>query len=116
MEAKHTPGPWKLSEWVGESEGVHHIGVDTDYPPGLCNGSRSVATMTGHYLTRREGAEPERTETIITNRANAALIAAAPKLLAACIDAELYIARGQGAPKVVICTLLDAIASAQPQR
>lgn len=75
----HTPGPWKAFEWTGDS-GETYAGVQTDYPPALCNGSRSVATATGSYYTRPgDSHEPQAAR---INRANTELMAAAPALLA----------------------------------
>lgn len=80
----------------------------------------AIATEKGRFLGSMLADTPEgeanaRHVVACWNVCRTVNLEAAPKLLAACIDAELYIARGQGAPKVVICTLLDAIASAQPQ-
>lgn len=85
MEAKHTPGPWKACEYEKQSVsdcGELYIGVDTDYPPALRSGARSIASMTGGYYTRKD--RTERAEAIATNRANSRLMASAPELLEAC--------------------------------
>ena len=71
MMTAHTPGPWKLSEYQKMSatdEGEWYIGVGTDYPPALCNGARSITTMTGCYYTRRT--QPEHAEAMDADHAD----------------------------------------------
>lgn len=63
MEAKHTPGPWRI-----------HWGHDTAYPLGISTADRNVVNAFGR---------PAQDESI----ANARLIAAAPELLEALEDA-----------------------------
>lgn len=76
METKHTPGPWKVSQVVPNSElpkgkrktgysgSIGYVWTDRPYPGGVC-----LAEVRGHYVGEEE--------------ANARLIAAAPDLLAA---------------------------------
>lgn len=122
MKYEHTPGPWKWSEDRSPSvsdagERKHYVG--TAYPPGqLCDRSRSIAVMTGSYLTREDRPEPERSEVLTANRANARLIAAAPDLLEACryAERELDSAIRSGVLgetwTSIQCALADAIAKA----
>lgn len=67
MDTKHTPGPWRITKSPHAIEYSHFIDTDTLREPGDCH---EVATIHGTC-------NPD------TERANAALIAAAPDLLAA---------------------------------
>lgn len=71
---KHTPGPWKAEMDDRRKFGGNlNLYISTDYKPGgLCDGSRSIAAITG--MARGEK------EIQSANMANARLIAAAPEL------------------------------------
>jgi len=112
-ETKRTPGPWKVAEWTTGS-GRRYISVQTDYPESPCNGSRSVACMTGSYYT--QAGRPDYEAKVVINRANAKLIAAAPELLDALIQLREWV-RHPGvddspANEVVIAAADAAIAAA----
>jgi hypothetical protein len=101
---KHTPGPWKIST-VRDGDGTTNVYVGTDYPPGrLCDGSRSIATMTGSAYTKP--GEFHQPQALPTNTANAARIVA-------CVNA----CEGIADPATTIPELLrgleDAIRSAE---
>jgi hypothetical protein len=70
--AGHTPGPWRFTHYREKYTGFNVYGAATNYPETLCNGQRSIATVTGRAITAVD----------IENAANARLIAAAPMLLA----------------------------------
>ena len=80
MKTKHTPAPWTFEIDDRRKFGGNlnlYISISTDYKPvGLNDGSRSIAAITGMARNEKEFQE--------ANQANAALIAAAPELLAAC--------------------------------
>jgi len=69
MEAKHTPGPWKITKYTETT-----ISDDND---------RTIAS-TGSY---NDGTE----STYLENKANAKLITAAPDLLEVLMEAKLQI-------------------------
>lgn len=71
----HTKPPFKV--WRRRKPSVSdcgevEIGIQTDYPEALCNGSRSIAILTGGGFTREDS--PKRAEVLADNTQLAAFI------------------------------------------
>lgn len=79
-ESKYTPGPWKSDTEIKTNPGL--ITVSTDYPESLCNGARSIASITGGFYCDKR-TKFYKPDMHAENKANARLIAAAPELFQA---------------------------------
>ena len=96
-QTKHTPGPWA----IGNTHFVPGFSPDgMDWIIAIRN------TETG-FACIAQGSTKEKAE------ANARLIAAAPDLLEACIDAAKFIMQGHGDQIAIWDTLNSAIAKAE---
>ena len=77
--SKHTPGPWTVHHFL-DNDGVANCPQDC----GVYEIEEANETIVGHQHDGNHG------EAIIEAEANARLIAAAPDLLEACLDALGY--------------------------
>ena len=98
MEAKHTPGPWKLN---------------TDGDTGM-NDSGCILDSVGHVIVTDIYGTYKNGRTTGEAEANARLIAAAPDLLAACEAAKKYLEPDLVEPgRTVFWRLVAAIKTAR---
>jgi len=74
MNTKHTPGPWHVTSWAGDAEVPEGCSIGIDDDEGAAGGR-------DYYLCTVVNGDP------VELAANAALVAAAPDLLAALVDA-----------------------------
>jgi hypothetical protein len=116
QSAQHTPGPWQVDEDASVEKGAHEFRLSANggekYLGYLCDGASSVDLIRRGYLPLEEA------------RANAALVVAAPGLLAACeaalksLEWNLQWLAGEDAALVSrdIKIIKDAIALARKDR